>query len=116
MDGVALNAEGYELIQDGAYAAALQPLRAAVVALNGSGLLDEAYASYNLAFARFATGRCDGVLGLLGRSERIQGEREDLDDLRREWERRCASDEGGEDGEAGRGNGKGKGEGKGGED
>jgi hypothetical protein len=110
VDGVALNAEGYELIQDGEYAAALQPLRAAVVALNGSGVLDEAYASYNLAFARFATDRCDGVIGLLERSERIQGERRDIDDLRHAWEDRCGSS-GESDGDApgrSRGNKKGQ--------
>jgi hypothetical protein len=42
---------------------------------------------------------------------RIQGDREEIDRLREEWQRRCAPDEG--DGEAGRGNGKGKGKGKG---
>jgi hypothetical protein len=90
-DGIELGAQGFELMEDGEYAAALQPLRTAVVALNGSGLLDEAYASYNLAYSRFATGRCDGVMGLLSRSERIQGERSAIDDLRRAWEERCGS-------------------------
>ena len=112
-DAVALHNEGYRLSQAGDYAGALPLLRAAVVGLNGSGLIDEAYASYNLAFARFATGRCDGVLGLLQRSERIQGEREEIDDLRREWERRCGGDDGDDAGEAGRGQGKGNGNGEG---
>ena len=111
VDGAALNADGYELIQNGEYAAALRPLRAAVVALNGSGVLDEAYASYNLAFARFATGRCDGVLGLLERSERIQGEREEIDDLRQAWDDRCGSSgESSDDDSPGRSRGKKKGQ------
>jgi hypothetical protein len=110
VDGAALNAEGFELIQDGEYAAALRPLRAAVVALNGTGLLDEAYASYNLAFARFATDRCDGVLGLLERSERIQGERREIDDLRQAWDDRCGSSGEGDGGDSpGRSRGKKKG-------
>jgi serine/threonine-protein kinase len=101
VDGVALNVEGFELMQAGEYAEALPLLRAAVVDLNGSGLLDEAYAAYNLAFSRFATGRCDGVVALLDRSERIQGEREEIDELRKDWEERCASSsgEGGGDGD-----------------
>ena len=100
VDGVALNDEGFALVQAGDFAGALPILREAVVALNGSNSITEAYASYNLAFARFAVGRCDGVVGLLDRSERIQGEREAIDDLRNEWESRCAPDGDGE----GRGN------------
>jgi hypothetical protein len=99
VDGVALNVEGFELMQAGEYAEALPLLRAAVIDLNGSGLIDEAYASYNLAFSRFATGRCDGVVALLDRSERIQGERDEIDDLRQEWRERCASSSGEGDGE-----------------
>jgi eukaryotic-like serine/threonine-protein kinase len=111
-DGVALNDDGFALMQAGRYEAALPVLRRAVVALKGTGVITEAYASYNLAFSRFAAGRCEGVIGLLDRSERIQGEREEIDQLRKEWESRCAADERDEDGEAGRGNGKGKGKGK----
>jgi serine/threonine-protein kinase len=114
VDGVALNAEGFALIQAGDYARALPLLRAAVVALNGSGELTEAYASYNLAFARFATGRCDGVIGLLDRSERIQGDRKEIDELRREWQARCApADEADDEGDGRPGKGKGSGKGKG---
>jgi serine/threonine protein kinase len=108
VDAYALHAEGYRLMQAGEYQAALPLLRSAVIAFNGSGVLEEAFASYNLAFSRFRTGRCDGVLGLLQRSERIQGQRDEIDELRREWERECAADEG-DDGESGRGKGKGKG-------
>jgi Protein kinase domain len=113
-DGVALNNEGFELLQAGRYDAARPLLRRAVIALNGSGTLDEAFASYNLAFVRFASGRCDGVIGLLDRSERIQGEREEIDQLRSEWESRCVQED--EEGQAGRGNGKGSGKRKGGDD
>ena len=89
-------------MQAGDYEGALPLLRAAVVALNGSGLIEEAYASYNLAYSRFAADqRCDGVIGLLDRSERIQGHREQIDELRRAWEERC-----------GEGDGRGRGAGK----
>jgi serine/threonine-protein kinase len=113
VDGAALNRDGYARMQAGDYAAALPLLRGAVLALKGSNTLDEAYASYNLAFSRFAVGRCDGVAGLLGRSERIQGHRTEIDELQREWEARCV--EGSDDGRGAgeKDNGKGKGKGKG---
>jgi transcription initiation factor IIE alpha subunit len=75
-----------------------------VTSLLGDGSLTEAYASYNLAFTRFALGRCDGVLALLDRSERIQGEREPIDRLREDAQRACLDE--------GPGNGRGKGKGK----
>jgi eukaryotic-like serine/threonine-protein kinase len=111
VDGAALNDEGFARLQAGDYAGALPLLRAAVVALNGTNVLTEAYASYNLAFARAATGRCDGVVGLLDRSERIQGKRKEIDELRRQWEARCATGgEGDQDesGSPGKGHGRGK--------
>ncbi len=115
VDGAALNNEGFARLQAGNYAGALPLLRAAVVALNGTNLLTEAYASYNLAFARFATGRCDGVVGLLDRSQRIQGKRKEIDELRRQWDARCRTlgegDEGDHPGKA-----RGKDNGKGGKD
>jgi eukaryotic-like serine/threonine-protein kinase len=115
-DGAALNRDGFARMQVGDYAAALPLLRGAVLAVKGSNTLDEAYASYNLAFSRFAVGRCDGVAGLLGRSERIQGHRSEIDELRGQWQARCApgsgdeSDDGGATGKHGdnEGNGKGK--------
>jgi hypothetical protein len=118
VDGVALNDEGFALLQAGDNAAALPLLRAAVVALKGSGELIEAYASYNLAFARFASGRCDGVIGLLDRSERIQGGRSEIDELRRDWEARCFAPaaEADDEGVGPPGKGKGRGKGKGGND
>src|SRR6187399_1477121 len=116
VDGAALGREGFARMQAGDYAAALPLLRQAVVALRGSNTLDEAYASYNLAFTRFAVGRCDGVIALLDRSERIQSHRKEIDELRRQWDARCTqsgdeSDEGQAGGKNGKGNGKGKGHG-----
>ena len=93
-DGVALNDQGFARMQDGDYAGALPLLERAVAALSGSGSLGEAYASYNLAFTRFALGRCDGVLSLLERSEDVQGKRREIDRLQREASKDCG--EGGE--------------------
>ena len=113
-DGVALNDAGYAKMLAGDFEAARPLLRSAVLALHGSGSFPEAYASYNLAFTRFALGRCDGVLGLLDRSERIQGNRSEIDDLRARWREQCApavgdEPEGDEDGKPGKGRGRGKG-------
>ena len=113
VDGAALNRDGFARMQAGDFAGALPLLRAAVLALNGSNTLDEAYASYNLAFSRFAVGRCDGVAGLLDRSERIQGRRAEIDELRRQWAARCAPGEDGEAAPPGDGKGKAKGHDKG---
>ncbi|MGH3066014.1 MAG: serine/threonine-protein kinase [Gaiellaceae bacterium] len=113
-DGAALNDAGFARMQAGDYEGALPLLREAVIALRGSGSRVEAWASYNLAFTRFALGRCDGVLGLLERSERIQGALEPIDRLRSKWEAACG--ELGEDGGGGNWKGKGRGRGKGNED
>ncbi len=99
--GAELNDAGFARMQAGDYAGALPLLEQAVAELAGTGSLAEAYASYNLAFTRFALGSCDDVLDLLDRSEEVQGERSEIDRLRREAERRCG------DG-PGKGNGKGK--------
>ena len=112
-DGAALNAHGYALVQAGDFQSALPILRQAVLALKGDGTLTEAYASYNLAYARFAVGRCDGVTGLLDRSEGIQGSRTEIDALRHQWQSRCApggevGDEG-DNGKPGKAHGRGKG-------
>jgi hypothetical protein len=84
-----LNNRGFRLLQQGDPQAALPPLEAAVSALSGSGSTAEAYASYNLAWARFALGRCDGVAGLLERSEAIQGKRKEIDRLRKQVDHAC---------------------------
>jgi hypothetical protein len=116
VDGVALNRDGYARMQAGDFAGALPLLRQSVLALKGSNTLNEAYADYNLAYTRFALGRCDGVIGLLARSERIQGHRSEIDELRRQWEDRCGSSEQSDEQAApDRGKGKkGKGKGRGG--
>ena len=112
-DGAALNRDGFARMQAGDFAGAVPLLRQAVLALKGSNTLDEAYASYNLAFSRFALGRCDGVRGLLDRSERIQGHRSEIDQFRREWQARCAPGEDGEVAPPGESRGKAKGRHKG---
>jgi serine/threonine-protein kinase len=88
-DGSALNDQGFQLLQQGDPQGALPLLESAVAALAGSGSTTEAYASYNLAWARFALGRCDGVAELLDRSEEIQGKRKEIDRLRRQVGKDC---------------------------
>jgi len=95
-----LNDIAFARLRAGDAQTALPLLERAVAALSGTGSLVEAYASYNLAWARFALGRCDGVLQLLDRSQQIQGQRIEIDQLRAEAQRRC-------DHEHGKGNGKG---------
>ena len=90
--GAELNDQGFALLQQGDAERALPLLESAVSKLEGSTTLAEAYASYNLAVARFALGRCDGVLELLDRSEDVQGERKEIDRLRRQAEKRCEED------------------------
>ncbi len=92
VDAAALNEDGYALMQAENYTAALPLFEQAVAALRGSGSLPEAYASYNLAFTRFALGSCDGVLELLDRSESIQGQRKPIDRLRKQAEKKCLGD------------------------
>lgn len=85
----ALNDQGFGLLQAGDAEAALPLLERAVAALQGSGSLDEAFASYNLALARFSNGDCDGVLDLLDRSEQVQGKRSEINRLRKDVRKGC---------------------------
>ena len=71
------------------------PRTAPSAALGGTGSLDEAYSLYNLAYTRFALGRCDGVLEMLDRSENIQGERSAIDALYAQARDRCVGGGGG---------------------
>jgi eukaryotic-like serine/threonine-protein kinase len=84
-----LNDQGYRLLQSGNPAGAVPLLERAVNGLQGSGSLTEAYASYNLALARFSTGSCDGVKDLLDRSRQIQGKRHEIDDLEHRADKAC---------------------------
>jgi eukaryotic-like serine/threonine-protein kinase len=93
--GADLNDDGFALMQAGDFQGALPLLEQAVATLAGSGSLAEAYASYNLAFTRFALGSCDGVEALLDRSEAVQGERKEIDRVRRDVERACVDGRGG---------------------
>ena len=87
--GSSLNDRGFRLLQAGDPRGALPVLESAVADLQGSSSITEAYASYNLAVARFANGRCDGVVELLDRSQEIQGERKEIGRLRKQVEKRC---------------------------
>jgi serine/threonine-protein kinase len=87
--GATLNDAGYRLLQQGNLNGALPLLESAVSSLRGSATLAEAYASYNLARARFSLGDCNGVAALLDRSEAVQGERKEIDRLRKQVEKRC---------------------------
>ncbi len=91
-DGAALNDAGYAKMQTGDFAGALPLLEQAVQKLQGSGEIDEAYADYNLAYTRLRLGSCDGVAGLLDRSESIQGPRHEIDRLRKDARKSCGGD------------------------
>jgi serine/threonine-protein kinase len=90
--GAELNDRGFQLLQQGDAEGALPLLEEAVSRLGGSSSLAEAYASYNLALARFSLGRCDGVAELLDRSEQVQGARKEIGRLRKQVDRRCRDD------------------------
>jgi serine/threonine-protein kinase len=89
-----LNDRAYRLLQQGDPAAALPLLEQSVAALRGTGSITEAYASYNLALARFSTGNCSEVAELLARSTAIQGQRTEIARLRRDLPTRCGSSSG----------------------
>lgn len=66
-DGVTLNNDGYELIQKGRYGAAIPILERAVASLEGSGLIDYAYALFNLGNAYRLAGRPADAIPVLER-------------------------------------------------
>ncbi|MGZ4353389.1 MAG: serine/threonine-protein kinase [Gaiellaceae bacterium] len=87
--GVALNDQGYQLMQQSDYQSALPVLQQAVQKLDGTNSTAEAYALYNLAFTEFALGQCGDVTSLLDRSEQIQGRRKEIDRLRKQVRKSC---------------------------
>jgi eukaryotic-like serine/threonine-protein kinase len=87
--GAALNNAGYAKMQAGDYAGALPLLEQAVRKLDGTGVLDEAYAKYNLAYTRYHLGNCNGVLGLLDQAQAIEGPKAPIDSLRRQAQQNC---------------------------
>jgi tetratricopeptide (TPR) repeat protein len=89
VSGSVLNDAGFALLRAGDYRAAVPLLELAVQRLHGSGSIVDAYALYNLAYARFALGRCDGVLAMLERSQKRQGHRNEIDHLRSLALKRC---------------------------
>ena len=98
--GAALDNAGHAKMLAGDYQGALPLLEQAVSKLQGTGLIDEAYADYNLAATRLQLGNCDGVVDLLKSSERIQGHRTEIDDARKQAKAQC-----GKGGGNGNGNG-----------
>ena len=86
---VALSDQGRDLIREGRYEEAIPPIERSLELSSGTGWLVEAYASYNLAFARLKLGRCDDIGPLLDRSEELQGRRKEIDRLRKEAGKTC---------------------------
>jgi len=91
-----LNDQGFALMQQGDFQSALPLLEQAVAAAQGTGSLTEAYADYNLAYTRMQLGSCEGVLGLLDRSQQVQGHRKEIDQLRKQAIKACGGNAGGE--------------------
>jgi serine/threonine-protein kinase len=87
--GVSLNNAGFAKMQRGDYAGALPLLEQAVQRLEGTRVLDEAYAKYNLAYTRFHLGNCTGVLDLLDQAEAIEGRKSAIDRLRAQAQQNC---------------------------
>jgi transcription initiation factor IIE alpha subunit len=62
--------------------------------LQGSGVLYEAYAEYDLGAALVGLGRCDEALQHLDRSESIQGKRKEIDRARKACKKGRGQDDG----------------------
>ena len=78
-----LTNQATQALKEGDYARAEQFARQAVAALQGTRVLYEAYAEYDLGAALVGLGRCGEALPHLNRSESIQGRRKEIDRARR---------------------------------
>jgi hypothetical protein len=77
-----LNNEAFRLMQQGRYGEALPLAQRALAGLEGSGVIDEAYASYNVGRSLIELGRCEEGLPYIDRSEALQGHRSEFDSAR----------------------------------
>ena len=84
-DGHALNDNGYALMQQGGYPAALPLLHQAVQKLAGTGPADpyEGYANYNLGYTLYRLGRCSEAVPYLKRAEKLEPDRSEPRDIRK---------------------------------
>jgi eukaryotic-like serine/threonine-protein kinase len=73
-----LNNQAFALMQQGRYAEALPLAQRALARLRGSGVIDEAYANYNVGRSLIELGRCDEGLPYIDRSEALQGQRSEF--------------------------------------
>jgi eukaryotic-like serine/threonine-protein kinase len=84
-DGHALNDNGYALMQQGGYSAALPLLQQAVQKLAGTGPADpyEGYVNYNLGYTLYRLGRCSEAVPYLKRAEKLEPDRSEPRDIRK---------------------------------
>jgi tetratricopeptide (TPR) repeat protein len=82
--GEALSDQAAALLREERYEEALPIAEQAYSLLKGTGKLYEAYAAYNYAWALAGTGNCEDALPLLDESERIQGPRKEITNLRKD--------------------------------
>jgi eukaryotic-like serine/threonine-protein kinase len=73
-----LNNQAFALMQQGRYAEALPLAQRALARLEGSGVIDEAYANYNVGRSLIELGRCDEGLPYIDRSQALQGTRSEF--------------------------------------
>ena len=78
--GDALNAQAYELMQQGNYAGALPLLQQAVQDLQGqTGDINNGYANYNLGITLIRLGRCDEAVQYLETAKRLEPDRHEVE-------------------------------------
>jgi serine/threonine protein kinase len=77
-----LNNEAFGLMQQGRYREALPLAQRALASLSGTGVIDEAYANYNLGRSLIELGRCNEGLPYIARSEALQGFRREFAEAR----------------------------------